>query len=94
MDVLEVTVGRNDSLLGFVDRAHVALKAAEGLSELALELGRTARLLMEHSRTVWGLKQLLLELSSFYPQLQSQLPGYHVHPFYGRRDFSLQEKRS
>ena len=80
-----MALGRNDSVLGFVDRAHVALWSPKGLGELAVELGRTARLLMEHSRTIWGLKQLLKELSGFYPQLESQLPSYHVHAFYGRR---------
>ncbi|CAK9030931.1 Phosphoglycerate kinase [Durusdinium trenchii] len=54
------------------------------LSELALELGRTARLVVEHSRTVWGLKQLVLELSGVYPNIQSQLPTYRIQPFYGR----------
>eukprot|EP00913_Durusdinium_trenchii_P031219 g29232.t1 len=104
-NVLEVVLGRNDSVLALLGRANLALaqaqekQSSEGktslvflasgaservLSELALELGRTARLVVEHSRTVWGLKQLVLELSGVYPNIQSQLPTYRIQPFYGR----------
>ncbi|CAL1158428.1 unnamed protein product [Cladocopium goreaui] len=99
-NIVEVVLGRNDSVLPLLGKANQALTQAQGqrskvlsladgrseglLAELALELGRTARLVMEHSRTIWGLKQLMLELSGIYPNLQGQLPIFRVHPIYGR----------
>jgi len=59
--------------------------ADAALAVLAMELGRLARQVMEHSRTIWGLKQLALELSDVYPNIQSQLPTYRFQTrFYGR----------
>eukprot|EP00931_Biecheleriopsis_adriatica_P118910 TRINITY_DN94215_c0_g1_i1.p1 TRINITY_DN94215_c0_g1~~TRINITY_DN94215_c0_g1_i1.p1 ORF type:complete len:472 (-),score=102.32 TRINITY_DN94215_c0_g1_i1:5-1357(-) len=58
---------------------------ARMLAELSTELGRAARLLMEHSRTTWGLKQLVLELSGVLPNVQQQLPMFRVPTrLYGR----------
>eukprot|EP00439_Symbiodinium_sp_Y106_P053348 s2207_g7.t1 len=59
--------------------------ADAALAVLAMELGRLARQVMEHSRTIWGLKQLALELSDVHPNIQSQLPTYRFQTrFYGR----------
>ncbi|CAE7519407.1 unnamed protein product, partial [Symbiodinium natans] len=59
--------------------------ADAALAALATEFGRLARQVMEHSRTIWGLKQLTLELAEVYPNIQSQLPVYRFQTrFYGR----------
>lgn len=59
--------------------------AATALLDLALQLGRSARLLMEHVRTIWGVKDLTVELSSVYPDIQERLPVLRFHPWlYGR----------
>lgn len=55
------------------------------LAELATELGRTARILVEHVRTAWGLKQLTLEISQVYPAIESQFPTFRIQSgMYGR----------
>jgi len=71
--------GQRSELLPLADG-----QSESALAQLALELGRTARLVMEHARTIWGLKQLVLELSGIYPNIQGQLSSYRIHPFYGR----------
>eukprot|EP00933_Yihiella_yeosuensis_P015353 TRINITY_DN13418_c0_g1_i1.p1 TRINITY_DN13418_c0_g1~~TRINITY_DN13418_c0_g1_i1.p1 ORF type:complete len:477 (-),score=70.68 TRINITY_DN13418_c0_g1_i1:192-1622(-) len=60
-------------------------KAAQPLVGLAMELGRLARLLIEHSRTAFGIRNLLSEISSVYPTLKEMLPVFRVHStIYGR----------
>ncbi|CAJ1363561.1 unnamed protein product [Effrenium voratum] len=59
--------------------------AEAALGNLAVQLGRNARLAMEHARTIWGLKQLMLELFEVYPNLQGQMPSFRFQTrFYGR----------
>jgi len=60
-------------------------RAAGHLAGLALEFGRLARLLVDHSRTVWGVKQLAIELSGVYPNIQQQFPALRMQTgIYGR----------
>mmetsp|Transcript_82373 Transcript_82373/g.181188 ORF Transcript_82373/g.181188 Transcript_82373/m.181188 type:complete len:467 (-) Transcript_82373:315-1715(-) len=59
--------------------------AAAALLGLSFEMARLARSLMEFSRTVWGIRDLLVEISSVYPTIHEQLPVFKLHATrYGR----------
>ncbi|CAE8709072.1 unnamed protein product, partial [Polarella glacialis] len=58
---------------------------AASLAGLAMELGRLARLLVEHVRTLWGIRNVMTEISAVYPTILEQLPVFRVHTdTYGR----------
>lgn len=60
-------------------------RVSEVLTGLAVELSKMARGLIEHVRTVWGIKDLTLELGGVFPQIRQQLPVFRFHPsIYGR----------
>eukprot|EP00928_Gymnodinium_smaydae_P082651 TRINITY_DN65970_c0_g1_i1.p1 TRINITY_DN65970_c0_g1~~TRINITY_DN65970_c0_g1_i1.p1 ORF type:complete len:458 (-),score=100.15 TRINITY_DN65970_c0_g1_i1:122-1495(-) len=44
------------------------------LTDLAMDLARHTRLMMEHLRLAWGVKLLAAELSGAYPNIQAELP--------------------
>jgi len=59
--------------------------ASRTLVELAMELAKYARLLIEHARTLWGVRDLMFELRNIYPRLEQQMPNLVVHSdVYGR----------
>lgn len=70
---------------GLVAGSRPALSAYTALAELALEVSRHTRLMMEHVRISWGIRNLASELMPAYPSIQSELPEvvFHGEP-YGR----------
>mmetsp|Transcript_43013 Transcript_43013/g.121618 ORF Transcript_43013/g.121618 Transcript_43013/m.121618 type:complete len:525 (+) Transcript_43013:69-1643(+) len=73
------------SSLGGLVSLPLGEKASGALLGLSLELAKAARLLIEHVRTIWGLRDLMMELSSVYPQIRAQLPMFRMHAGrYGR----------
>lgn len=61
------------------------LGAYRVLTDLALELARLARQMMENLRLVWGVRNLASELSTMYPDILVRMPRvvYHTE-VYGR----------
>lgn len=50
-----------------------------GLARLASDLGKTARQQTDLVRTVWGLRQLLVEIQTVYPTAQQMFPELRFH---------------
>lgn len=77
--------GSSSDLEAAVTELALGEQAGSALMDLALELSRSARLLMEHVRTIWGIRDLAVQLSGVYPDIQEKFPVFRVHTHrYGR----------
>eukprot|EP00929_Paragymnodinium_shiwhaense_P094499 TRINITY_DN55104_c0_g1_i1.p1 TRINITY_DN55104_c0_g1~~TRINITY_DN55104_c0_g1_i1.p1 ORF type:complete len:467 (+),score=98.84 TRINITY_DN55104_c0_g1_i1:121-1521(+) len=62
------------------------------LTALALQISRHARSMMENVRLTWAVKNLVVELSSVYPNVHEELPSVSFHTQVYGRHFDVLER--